>query len=169
VPQKLHLFDFAGVGVVIAIFAILYMAVASKYLLPDNSKAEGAMTTDEGTLAVAGKRQYVVTFQLAAKSPMVGHAISRSGITTARDVTFVCVKRGKDTLPFVGDLVLQAHDEYVLATSVSMCALFRDGVDTGHGDDDTDVGVWRWTVDTTTTTMDDDDDESRITGDCDEC
>ena len=66
--------------------------------------------TEDGTPYTTGKRQYVVKFLVHAGSPVAGHTVQRSGITTAKDVTFLGVQRGKTTLPFSSDVVLQAMD-----------------------------------------------------------
>ena len=112
------MFDFTGVGASVAVFGIVYLAIASKYLLRKTPRAttDGDAISEFGPVSVQ-HRQYVVSFRVLAGSAIVGHSVTKSGITTAKDVTFIAVRRGRAVLPFDDDLVLLANDEYVTADS----------------------------------------------------
>ena len=117
--QKISLFEFFGVGVVICLFAILYMALAAWYLLP----REVRKSSDESeSIAVEEHRQYLASFILTKSSPYNGHSVKDSGITTAKDVEFVGIVSQGKSLPFDLNHTLQAGDEYVLHCCAHACA-----------------------------------------------
>jgi Trk K+ transport system NAD-binding subunit len=102
------------------------MAVASKFLLrktPRGAEDGPVPETQFGAVSM-DRRQYIVSFTVPAGSPIIAHTVATSGITTAKDVSFVSVRRGKSTLPFHGDLVLEANDEYAFAL---VSVLFPEG------------------------------------------
>ncbi len=106
--QKIDLFEFFGVGIVICAFTIVYMALTSWYLLP----REVRKSRDESeNLAVDDHRQYLASFILSKNSAYNGHSVLDSGITTAKDVEFVGIVSGGKSLPFDLNHTFQAGDE----------------------------------------------------------
>jgi hypothetical protein len=108
--QELRLFDFAGVGIVIAVYGLLYMAVCSKCLLPSRGAASTAAVDGDASPADS-HRQYLASFLLKRGSAMAGRTILSSGLTTARDVEFVGLVSGGQPKPWVVDHVLREGDE----------------------------------------------------------
>jgi hypothetical protein len=111
--QKLKLFDFAGVGAVIAVFAVLYMSLSSRFLLPLEVRKEKEDTNSIVRVVDAAHRHYYASFTLKPNTPYVGLSLARSGLLTTRDVNFLLVKRAGRALPSSTDVVLEAGDEYV--------------------------------------------------------
>jgi hypothetical protein len=108
--QKIGLFEFFGVGAVICVFTIFYIAVAAWHLLP----REVRKSNDESeNLTVDEHRQYLASFILSKESVYNGHTVKDSGITTAKDVEFVGIVSQGKSLPFDLSHTLQAGDEYV--------------------------------------------------------
>ena len=106
--QKIGLFEFFGVGAVICVFTIVYIALASWYLLP----REVRKSADESeNISVDDHRQYLASFILAKNSLYNGHTVKDSGLTTAKDVEFVGIVSQGKSLPFDLNHTLQAGDE----------------------------------------------------------
>jgi hypothetical protein len=103
--QKIRTFDFAGVGILVALFGILYMAFFAGWMLP-----KAPRKSEDDAVPTEQHRHYLAAFGMQKGSPLVGRAINASGLTTARDVDFVGLIVGGKSMPFDTQHVLQDGD-----------------------------------------------------------
>lgn len=108
------MFTISPIGVPIAIIGVIYVMIASRYLLPSR-------------VAVADKladaREYMVELEIEAGSPLDGEAVEKAGLRHLPGLYLVEVRRGEDLEAAVApDFILRAGDRLVFVGLVQSVA-----------------------------------------------
>jgi di/tricarboxylate transporter len=101
----MSMFTLTPVGVPIAIAGLIYVVVASRWLLPDRRSF---------LVQVADARQYTVEMLVRPGSPIEGQTIERAGLRNLPGAFLSAIERDGETLVAVGpDQVLYGNDRLV--------------------------------------------------------
>lgn len=99
---SLGLFELAWVGVPVAIFGLMYIVLASRWLLPDRG-------LEEDTLGSA--REYTVSMRVQDASVIVGKTIEEAGLRHLPGLYLIEIERAGEVLPAVSpDTALHSGD-----------------------------------------------------------
>ncbi|MFO0694459.1 MAG: SLC13 family permease [Polyangiales bacterium] len=110
----LHLFDLAWVGVPVAIIGLVYILVASRWLLPARD------SLDEN---VSSAREYTVAMRVGEGSPIVGKTIEEAGLRHLPGLYLIEIERKGEVMPAVSpDTRLAGGDELLFAGVVDSVA-----------------------------------------------
>ncbi len=105
VDRTLQFFTLSWVGVPCAIAGVIYIVVASRWLLPNR---EPALSN------VSDPRSYTVEMTVAPDGPIAGQTIEQAGLRHLSAMYLAEVERGGEIIPAVGpQLRLQANDRLV--------------------------------------------------------
>lgn len=109
-PVGLHMFDITWVGVPCALAGLIYILIASKWLLPDRTPAVSS-TTDP--------REYTVEMMVEEGSALVGKTIEQAGLRQLPGLFLIEIERAGEVLPAVApQTTLLANDRLVFAGMV---------------------------------------------------
>ncbi len=89
--ESFALFDFAPIGLVIAISGILYMVLFGRKLLP--VRKAGKLTEEYQV------KEYITEVEILAKSPIIGQTIARSRLTSDFNLKIRAIIRGRQKIP----------------------------------------------------------------------
>ncbi|MCH7824416.1 MAG: SLC13 family permease [Acidobacteria bacterium] len=87
--EPFGMFEFSALGIVLMFAGLMYVLVASPYLLPTRSTPEALTRQYE-------MRHYLTEVQVSATSKLVGKTIEESAINHDYDITVIAVHRGVD-------------------------------------------------------------------------
>jgi len=87
--EPFGMFEFSSLGIVLMFAGLVYVLVASPYLLPTRSTPEALTRQYE-------MRHYLTEVQVSATSELVGNTIEESAINREYDITVIAVHRGVD-------------------------------------------------------------------------
>ena len=87
--EPFGMFEFSSLGIVLMFAGLVYVLVASPYLLPTRS-------TPEALTRQYDMRHYLTEVQVSATSELVGNTIEESSINREYDITVIAVHRGVD-------------------------------------------------------------------------
>jgi len=87
--EPFGMFEFSALGIVLMLAGLVYVLVASPYLLPTRSTPEALTRQYE-------MRHYLTEVQVSAASKLVGKTIEESAINREYDITVIAVHRGVD-------------------------------------------------------------------------
>lgn len=87
--EPFGMFEFSALGIVLMLAGLVYVLVASPYLLPTRSTPEALTRQYE-------MRHYLTEVQVSATSKLVGKTIEESAINREYDITVIAVHRGVD-------------------------------------------------------------------------
>lgn len=106
-PILIGMFDIAPLGVPVAIAGLVYVVIASRFLLPDT----------RGTpRSVDNPREYTVAMRVASDSPIVGQTIEEAGLRHLPGLYLVEIEREGDVMAAVGPEVrIRAEDLLLFA------------------------------------------------------
>jgi di/tricarboxylate transporter len=94
----------ALLGVPVAVLSIPFIALTSRWLLPERIAPD----------ALKGEREYTVGVEVKANSPVVGKTIEQAGLRSLPGLFLSSIERGGQVLPAVGpEEVLSAEDRLV--------------------------------------------------------
>lgn len=93
VSQPLGLFDMTWVGVPCAVAGLAYLAIASRWLLPDRGSAVGKMSDP---------REYTIEMLVEAGSPIDGKSIEEAGLRHLPGVYLMEIDRDGEIIAAVG-------------------------------------------------------------------
>jgi di/tricarboxylate transporter len=111
------MFDVAVVGVPALAVGILYVLVASRWLLPDRGEPEALPDNP---------REYSVMMRVEAGSPVVGQTVEAAGLRHLPGLFLSAIERHDVTLPAVGpETILEADDRLVFVGLVESVADLR--------------------------------------------
>ncbi|MEK6799937.1 MAG: SLC13 family permease [Planctomycetota bacterium] len=91
--RALGLFEISGVGIPCAVVGLVYVIVASRWLLPDRRPA---------TQTFGDPKEYTVEMLVEANGPLIGKTIEQAGLRQLRGMYLMEIGRGEDLLPAVG-------------------------------------------------------------------
>lgn len=104
------MFTLTPVALPVALVGIVYVMIASRYLLPDRRPAAESL---------ASTREYTVELEVAADSPLHGVTISAAGLRHLPGLYLVEVRRGEDVEAAVGpSFVLRSGDRLLFVGAV---------------------------------------------------
>lgn len=102
------MFDFTGLGVIVALAGVAYMALIGRHLLPDRESLASLVNS-------LPTREYVTELALTAESPLVGKPLFETELHKIQDVRIQGIMRDGELLsPHLPDLVLRSGDCIVL-------------------------------------------------------
>lgn len=105
--RGMGMFEIAWVGVPSALLGILYVLVASRWLLPDRKPA--ISTLDD-------PREYTVEMMVPPGSPLIGKSIEEAGLRSLPNTFVIEIERGNGIIPAVAPHErLEANDRLVFA------------------------------------------------------
>ncbi len=109
--ERFGMFTIAWVGVPAALLGMVYVALMSRWLLP-NRKASGAEASGEG-------RSYTIELMVEATGPLVGKTIERAGLRALPGVYLAEIERDGERLVAVGpEQALRANDRLIFVGQV---------------------------------------------------
>ncbi len=120
--EPFGIFEITGVGIVVALAGVVFMALAGPLLLPDR---------EERGLGEQGESEtYLSHLALVAESPMVGQKISECALTRRPGLTIKALWRGAQELrKDFEDLEIRAGDQFVVSASPSELASLAEATD----------------------------------------
>ncbi|APG27894.1 hypothetical protein A7E78_08635 [Syntrophotalea acetylenivorans] len=89
--ESFAMFDFAPIGLVIAVSGILYMVLVGRKLLP--VRKAGKLTEEYQV------KEYITEVEILAKSPIIGQTIARSRLTQDFNLKIRAIIRGQQKIP----------------------------------------------------------------------
>jgi di/tricarboxylate transporter len=108
---QLSMFELSVVGVPASILGLIFIAVATRWLLPERKPAFTAMDDP---------REYTVEMIVQSGSPLVGKSIESAGLRHLPGMYLMEINRSGDVIPAVGsDTILQAKDQLVFVGVVN--------------------------------------------------
>lgn len=126
---SMSMFTLTGVGLPIALAGIVYVVVASRYLLPSRTPAAERL---------ANPREYTVEMEVERASPLDGLSIEKAGLRQLPGLFLAEVHRGDDVEPAVApEFVLRGGDRLIfvgLVQSVADLTNVRGLVPVADGD-----------------------------------
>ncbi|ADM08306.1 trkA domain protein [Parvularcula bermudensis HTCC2503] len=119
--EAIGLFALAPLGLVLAVVGLGYLAIATRYFLP-NRLGEIQATADG--------RQFLAQITLERGSPLIGETAAAGQFPSLKDVTVRLVQRGDDLiLPPFDDTTLRLRDKVVIAaTRETLTKLLKSNV-----------------------------------------
>ncbi len=118
--RPFEMFEFSGVGLILAGVGTLYMLTAGQRLIPQRRAAEGELTS---TYAMA---DYLVDLVLLPDGPSVGSTVARSTLVRNLDLDILSLQRDGRRLTVAGDTVLQAEDVLRVRCSIEELRRIKD-------------------------------------------
>jgi di/tricarboxylate transporter len=104
----LGIFDISGLGIIVALCGIAYMALIGRHLLPDRESLASLV----GGLST---REYVTELLVTADSPLDGHRLDETELHKIANVRVQAILRNDEFLPApLHETVLRAGDRIVL-------------------------------------------------------
>lgn len=105
IPAGLGMFDITWIGAPAAVIGVLYIVVASRWLLPNRGPSIG-ISSDP--------REYTIEMLVEPSCPLVGKSIEAAGLRHLPGLYLAEIDRDGNVLPAVGpEEVLRAHDRLV--------------------------------------------------------
>lgn len=102
------IFEITGLGVIVAVTGITYMATLGRHLLPDRESLASLVNE-------ASTREYVTEMLISEKSRLAGRKLGDTELAKIRSVRIQQVLRNNELLPApLREVVLQANDRLVL-------------------------------------------------------
>jgi len=108
---QLSMFELSVVGVPASILGLIFIAIATRWLLPERKPAFTAMDDP---------REYTVEMIVQSGSPLVGKSIESAGLRHLPGMYLMEINRNGNVIPAVGsDTILQAKDQLVFVGIVN--------------------------------------------------
>lgn len=130
--ERIGFFDFSVPGITLAGFGLVYVFLASRFLLPRQQGDSDPAEASDG-------KQFIAQFRLGPNHPLVG-VKSRAGLfPNLPDMTIRMIQRGQNTfLPPFDEVELSAGDMLIVATTRPVLTEF---LTKSPNHQDIDVGV----------------------------
>ena len=111
---RLGMFEIARIGLPAAAVGLLYMMIASRWLLPDRSRETGPLQDP---------REYTVEMIVEPGSPIVGKTIEDAGLRHLPGMYLVEINRGDDVIGAVSPLIRLQGEDRLIFTGIVTSAL----------------------------------------------
>ncbi|MFH2142542.1 MAG: SLC13 family permease [Bacteroidota bacterium] len=113
--ERLHLFDFAWVGVPMIIIGFIYMMLFANKLLPDKTDAMDSFS--------ANTREYIVEAEIRKGSHLVGKSISEAGLRNLKGLFLFELIRGEFAgIPVTPEVILLEGDRLYFSGDINKIA-----------------------------------------------
>ncbi|HIG23873.1 MAG TPA: SLC13 family permease [Henriciella marina] len=121
------IFEITGAGIIMAVAGVLYMALASRWLLPYRDTLADLLPTTKN-------RRFIAQVLVPVDSVLIGKTIKETGFTPEKGFTVIDVMRAnRSRRDELASLVLEAGDRLVLRSPVSEMLSLREAGDVAIG------------------------------------
>lgn len=121
------IFEITGAGIIMAVAGIIYMALASRWLLPYRDTLADLLPTTKN-------RRFIAQVLVPVDSVLIGKAIKETGFTPEKGFTVIDVMRAnRSRREELASLVLEAGDRLVVRSPVSEMLSLREAGDVAIG------------------------------------
>ena len=121
------IFEITGAGIIMAVAGVLYMALASRWLLPYRDTLADLLPTTKN-------RRFIAQVLVPVDSVLIGKTIKETGFTAEKGFTVIDVMRAnRSRREELASLVLEAGDRLVVRSPVSEMLSLREAGDVAIG------------------------------------